>query len=55
MNITVAKIRKLLVEDYGWDDGYIDDSDVDINEIIKDTLMIINDILKEHKGVSIKN
>lgn len=48
MNITVAKIRELLVKDYGWNDSYIDDSDVDINEILDDTLSIINDILKDH-------
>jgi hypothetical protein len=47
MNITVAKIRELLVKDYGWDDGYIDDSNISINEILDDTLKIINDILKE--------
>jgi hypothetical protein len=53
MNITVAKIRELLVKDYGWIDIYIDDSDVSINEILDDTLKIIDDILKEHNVISL--
>jgi len=47
MNITVAKIRELLVKDYGWNDSHIDDANISIDEFLEDTLHIINDILKE--------
>lgn len=57
MNITVNKIKKELELNYGWSNMEIN-SDANCNmcnELIKDTLKIINKILIEHKGISIKN
>ena len=48
MNITLAKVKKTLEKDYGWSNNNIDD------ELIKDTLKIINNELRTHKGSSIK-
>jgi len=53
MNITVEKIKRTLEKDYGW---LIDnETEVFFNEIVKDTLQIINNELIKHKGISIKN
>jgi hypothetical protein len=46
MNITVNKIQRELVKKYGV--VYAD------KEIIKDILIIIDDILRTHKNISIK-
>jgi hypothetical protein len=53
MNINLAKIRELLVKDYGWNDNYIDGADINVDEILEDVLNIIDGILKEHKVISI--
>lgn len=49
MKITVSKIKRELVENYGWASMPIN-SDANqrlINEIIKDTLKIVNKLLIE--------
>ena len=50
MNITVEKIKRTLEKDYGW---------IILNpiseQIIRETLEIINNELIKHKGISIKN
>jgi uncharacterized protein YktB (UPF0637 family) len=54
MKITVTKIKKKLVEDYGWSNMNIKENQWFIDELIKDTLKIIDNELKTHKGISIK-
>ena len=48
MNITLAKVKRTLEKDYGWSNTTIDDL------LIKDTLKIIDNELRTHKGSSIK-
>jgi hypothetical protein len=55
MNITVEKIKRTLEKDYGWSNLMQKDNEWFLNEIIKDTLDIINNELIRHKGISIKN
>jgi hypothetical protein len=55
MKITVASIKIILEKEYGWrnldsEGGRKEFSD----ELIKDTLKIIDDKLKYHKNISIK-
>ena len=50
MKITVAKIRRELRNNYGFDKNYLILHDY----IIRDTLKILNKILIEQKGISIK-
>ena len=57
MKITVTNIKKILEKEYGW---YHLDSEspnvinVLIDELINDTLKIIDDKLKYHKNISIR-
>lgn len=56
MKITATKIKRELVKRYGWSNMAIN-SDTNFNmcnELIKDTLKIIDKILIKHKGISIK-
>jgi hypothetical protein len=48
MNITLAKVIRTLEKDYGWSNKNIDDN------LIKDTLKIIDNELRTHKGIAIK-
>jgi hypothetical protein len=48
MNITLAKVIRTLETDYGWSNKNIDDN------LIKDTLKIIDNELRTHKGIAIK-
>lgn len=48
MKITTAKIIREL-EKKGWENWYINE-----NALIKDVLSIIDEILKEQKGITIK-
>jgi hypothetical protein len=48
MNITLAKVIRTLEKDYGWSNTNID------NNLIKDTLKIIDNELRTHKGIAIK-
>jgi hypothetical protein len=55
MKITAKKIKRELEKNYGWinlDDK--DDHYTLINGLITDTLKVVNKILKEQKGISIK-
>jgi len=54
MKITVTKIKKKLVEDYGWHNMNLQENNWLVDELIKDTLKIIDNELKTHKGISIK-
>jgi len=54
MNITVSKIKRILEKDYGWANLNETSHKTMIDELIKDTLKIINKQLKLHKGISIK-
>jgi len=54
MKITVTKIKKKLVEDYGWHNMNMKENNWLVDELIKDTLKIIDNELKTHKGISIK-
>jgi hypothetical protein len=54
MKITVTKIKKKLVEDYGWHNMNLQEHNWLVDELIKDTLKIIDNELKTHKGISIK-
>ena len=54
MKITVTKIKKKLVEEYGWHNMNLQENNWLIDELIKDTLKIIDNELKTHKGISIK-
>lgn len=52
MKITVAKIKRELITNYGWDDT----KDLDwviADALIKDTLGVINDILVVQKRITI--
>lgn len=53
MNITVAKIKRILKENYEWTD--YDLSHFLTNEAIRDTLKVIDNQLRIHKGFKIKN
>lgn len=53
MNITVSKVKKLLTEEYGWSNMNIKENKWLLDELIKDTLKIVNKELKYHKGISI--
>jgi len=52
MKITTTKIIREL-EKKGWDDYDLNESIV-VKEIVRDTLDIIDEILKEQKGITIK-
>ncbi len=55
MKITATKIKRELEKNYGWMN--LDDKDGNyalINELIKDTLKVVDKILIEQKGISIK-
>lgn len=54
MKITKAKIKRVLIKNYGWGDMGIDRHEWFVNELIKDVLTIIDAELKVHKGISIK-
>jgi hypothetical protein len=54
MNITLAKVKKTLEKDYGWSNTNIECQKFLIDKLIKDTLKIINNELRTHKGISIK-
>lgn len=56
MKITATKIKRELELNYGWE-NMVHNSDANafmVNELIKDTLKIIDKILMEQKGISIK-
>ena len=52
MKITAVKIKKELVKSHGWAECTA--NSVFANELIKDTLKVIDEILMKQKGISIK-
>jgi len=54
MNITLAKVKRTLEKDYGWSNMNNENQKFLIDELIKDTLKIIDNELRTHKGISIK-
>jgi hypothetical protein len=54
MKITVTNIKKILEKEYGW--FHLDSETYKwlVDELIKDTIKIIDDKLKYHKNISIK-
>ena len=54
MKITANKIKRKLQSDYGYSLNENDESFWFIDGIIKDTLKIVDEIMKEQKGISIK-
>lgn len=55
MNITVAKIKRELEKDYGWENLKCEDKKWFVDGLISDTLKIVDEILRTHKNISIKN
>lgn len=56
MNITLTKVKRRLEKDYGWNNMNFDgDNQWFVDNLIKDTLKVVDDELKLHKGISIKN
>lgn len=54
IKITVTKIKKELLKNYGWLNMDNNDGIVNLkNELIKDTLKVINDIILKEKGFTI--
>jgi len=54
MNITLSKVKRTLEKDYGWVNMNIKSQKFLIDELIKDTLKIIDNELQIHKGITIK-
>lgn len=54
MNITVNKIKRELKEKHGWDNLENNSQKWFVDELIKDTLAIVDEQLRMHKGISIK-
>lgn len=54
MKITVTSIKKSLKKDYGWLNLDSTSQKDLIDQIIKDTLTIVDKKLRYHKGISIK-
>ena len=53
MKITASKVKKILIEKYNWDEKYLHEDYYPL-ELVKDTLKIVNNILLEQKGITIK-
>jgi hypothetical protein len=54
MNITVNKIKRELQKKYGWENLDCEDKKWFVDELIKDTLLIVDELLITHKNISIK-
>lgn len=60
MKITLNKVKRKLEREHGWDNLFLtkeDDRKIMVwftDNLIKDTLKIVDEILKEQKGISIK-
>ena len=55
MNITVAKVVRDLEKTHGWTINIKDKENFMVKELIEDTVDVINNILRTHKGIKIKN
>lgn len=54
MNITLSKVKKTLEKDYGWNNMNAESHKFLVDELIKDTIKIIDNELIRHKGIYIK-
>ena len=54
MKITATKVKRELHKNYGWDNMDTDANKFMVNELIKDTISVVDDILKIHKNITIK-
>jgi hypothetical protein len=54
MKITATKVIQELQEEYGWDKSNLEQHKWIVTPLVKDVLKIIDQKLKEHKGISIK-
>ena len=54
MKITAKKIKSELEKNYGWHNMNLTENQTLIDEVIKDTLKVVNEILIKQKGISIK-
>jgi hypothetical protein len=59
MKITLNKVKRKLEKEHGWDNLFLTKDDPQsmvwfTDNLIKDTLKIVDEILKEQKGISIK-
>lgn len=59
MKITLNKVKRKLEKEHGWDNLFLTNDDPQsmvwfTDHLIKDTLKVIDEILKEQKGISIK-
>lgn len=52
MKITATKVKSELVKKYGWDNVHFNSTI--LNDLVKDTLSVVNDILVRQKNISIK-
>jgi hypothetical protein len=53
MNITVTKVKKILEKDYGWSNLNAMELNWIVDELIRDTLKVVDDKLKS-KNIYIK-
>ena len=49
MKITLAKVRKQLINDYGWGNMDCENNKFMINELIKDVISIVTDMLNKEQ------
>lgn len=56
MKITATKIKRELLKNHGWDNVILESvsNRFLVNEVIKHTLKIVDEILIREKGISIK-
>ena len=54
MNITVNKIKRELQKQHGCDNLENEEQKWFVDGLIKDTLLIVDELLRMHKGVTIK-
>jgi hypothetical protein len=54
MKITLKKIKRELEKNHGWHNMNIEENKWLVDELIKDTLKVVNEILIKQKGMPIK-
>jgi len=54
MKITATNVKKILKDEYGWENLDNEREKWFVDELIKDVIKIIDAKLKYHKGISIK-
>lgn len=53
MKITITKVIRELEEKYGWQSMDKDQLEL-IKDVVKDTLIIVDEILRTHKNITIR-